>query len=209
MFPTAEVRWFWQGDAPDAALTWLRAQDGEDLSEETRTDHYLRIDATDTLGVKLREGHIELKQRTAPPHPRRLTDQAHGLTERWTKWSFGLAREHPVLRQLVASQAWLGVSKRRWLKEYQITPGGGMSPRPADGNPAGVCGLEITQVTISNAAPTRWWTLGLEASGDEAMLIETLHRTAAVLLAVPFPAAMTTENSYSYPQWLRLLLRKS
>jgi hypothetical protein len=205
VFPTAEVRWFWPGDAPDAALTWLRAQNGDIPAEETRTDHYLRIDATDTLGVKLREGHIELKQRTEAPRPKHLTDHAHGLIERWVKWSFGLARERPVLRRLVASQAWVGVKKRRWLKEYRVTPSGSLSPHRADGNPAGVCGLEITQVTVSNAASPRWWTLGLEASGDADTLTETLHRTAEVLLAVPFPAAMTTENSYSYPQWLRLL----
>jgi hypothetical protein len=205
VFPTAEVRWFWQGDVPDAALTWLSQQPGGAPSENTRTDHYLIVDSTDTLGVKLRGGNIELKQRTATPRPRRWTDQAHGLAERWTKWSFDLARERPVLNQLAASQAWVGVTKTRWLKEYRITPDDGVLPLRTDEASTAVCAVEITQVSVSNARPNRWWTLGLEASGNEGRLNRALDRTASALLDASVPAAMTRENSYGYAQWLRLL----
>lgn len=205
MFPTAEVRWFWESDVPEAALAWLRDQTGEIPSEDTRTDHYLMIATTDALGIKLREGAIEVKQRNAPPHPEQLTERAHGLTERWIKWSFDLVREHPVLNQLLASRAWVGVKKTRRLKEYRITEGG-LEPLRADPDSTQVCAVEITQVAVSNAdSNTRWWTLGLEASGEESQLTRTLHLTATALLDAPFPAAMTVENSYSYPHWLRLL----
>ena len=209
MFPTAEVRWFWQGDVPDAALTWLRAHPGGDPAEETRTDHYLIIEATDTLGVKLREGHIEVKQRTGDPRLERLADGTHGLTERWVKWSFGLARERPVLRRLTASRTWVGIRKTRWLKEYQVSETGAVEPRRQDESPARICAVEITRVEVlAPYPPSRWWTMGLEASGDRAQLMHALHRTAADLLGPSFPGPLTEAHTCSYPQWLRRIPRE-
>jgi hypothetical protein len=206
VFPTAEVRWFWQGDVPHAALDWLDTRPGGAPTEETRTDHYLIVSTTDTLGIKLREGQIEIKQRTGPARPTHLSDQAYGLTESWTKWSFGLARERPVLNQVIASGAWTGIKKTRWLKEYRITETGSAEFLGPGENAKEVCALEIAQVTVLDAhAQSRWWTLGLEASGDEKQLTRTLHRTATDLLSLPLPRAMREENSSSYPKWLRRL----
>ena len=205
MFPTAEVRWFWQGEVPNAALTWLTAQPGDAPSKDTRTDHYLLVNATDTLGVKLREGNIELKQRMEPPRIESLADRAQGLVELWTKWSFDLARERSVLHQLTDSPTWIGIKKTRWLKAYRVTDQGNVEPLPKDEDPTQLCTVEITRVTaLPETQRDPWWTLGLEASGNETRLIQTLIRTAAGLLDASFPAAMTTENSHSYPQWLRL-----
>jgi hypothetical protein len=206
MFPTAEVRWFWQGDAPDTALAWLKKLPGSHPAEETRTDHYLIVSTTDALGIKLREGQIEIKQRIDGPHPESLSKDVDGYIERWTKWSFGLAREHPTLHQLMISGAWVGIKKTRWLKEYRITKTGSVVPLGTNESSTQTCALEIAQVIALDAhAKKRWWTLGLEASGDEAQLTQTLRRTASDVLTSPFPGAMTEKSSRSYPQWLRHL----
>ena len=63
MFATAEVRWFYEGAVSPEVLEWF--EQGELTPEEQpyRVDYYLRLSDRDSLGIKLREGRIEVKQR--------------------------------------------------------------------------------------------------------------------------------------------------
>ena len=203
MLPTAEVRWFWRGEPPDAARAWLDQRTGATVSRATRTDHYLEIATTDALGIKLREGQIELKQRMDGPVRRELADGVRGLTERWMKWSFEITTEYQTLGRLIASDAWVGIKKTRWLKAYRVSPLGDV--QPTEQSEGQICTMEITEVSTPASPGNPWWTLGLEASGEIGQLTPLLLQVAAELLRPTFPAPLEEVYSYAHPHWLNLL----
>ncbi|MBC8503531.1 MAG: hypothetical protein ISR58_17985 [Anaerolineales bacterium] len=66
MFSTVEVRWFYQGVIPSDIQTWFdqKVVEGiEPINQPSRTDQYLLQGHNASLGVKLREGRVEIKQR--------------------------------------------------------------------------------------------------------------------------------------------------
>ncbi|MGD8968471.1 MAG: hypothetical protein PVI07_13255, partial [Anaerolineae bacterium] len=62
-----------------------------------REDHYLRLSDTYALGIKLRQGRIEAKQRVRRPGVVRFHERVTGIVEHWRKWSFQLAEPSRAL----------------------------------------------------------------------------------------------------------------
>lgn len=63
MYPTAEVRWFHRGKVPLDVMAWFLRLHGEPEEPGHRVDYYLRLSDADALGIKLRDGRIEIKTR--------------------------------------------------------------------------------------------------------------------------------------------------
>ncbi|MFN2285080.1 MAG: hypothetical protein ACK2UQ_11710, partial [Anaerolineae bacterium] len=63
MFPTVETRWFYPGIIPSDVLAWYHYGERAPEAQPTRIDYYLRLSDHGDLGIKLREGRIEIKQR--------------------------------------------------------------------------------------------------------------------------------------------------
>ena len=62
MFPTIEVKWFFRGAVPSGIWEWICLHGHDWEKQPPRIDNYLQITEGDSLGVKLREGRIEIKQ---------------------------------------------------------------------------------------------------------------------------------------------------
>ena len=120
MFPTLEVRWFYQGRIPEDIRKWFARSDPAPTCEPARTDYYLCLPKSNDLGIKLREGRIEIKQRVHQYGSVQFHRQATGLIEHWHKWSLPLAMTQTGLEEiLVPESSWTGVRKERLLRGYR------------------------------------------------------------------------------------------
>jgi hypothetical protein len=73
MFPTTEVRWFTQGVIPSEVLRWFHEERKAFEEQPLRVDYYLRIVEGESLGVKLREGRLEINNGRESPRLSILT----------------------------------------------------------------------------------------------------------------------------------------
>lgn len=204
MFPSLEVRWFYAGMVPEAVLEWYQLGEGEPEKQTGRVDYYLRLGGRDSLGIKLREGRIEVKRRHRKHGILRFHERAAGLVEHWRKWSFELApAEGDLSHSLMPISSWLGVHKERQLRKYRVAGDDSLVSVPAGEYPERGCSVELS---ILHVEGQDWWSLCFEAFGSEPSLHETLRLVTERILAhaqVLFPLDAT--DSYGYPRWLAML----
>jgi len=192
---TVEMRWFLPGPVPLSVLDWFGSLGPGLAAPAPRTDRYLLLPGRDDLGIKLREGRLEIKGRTAELGIHRLGSRAIGEVETWCKWS--LASEE-------VPEAWC-----KWSLASEEVP---EALRVLDANPAlGVpvhkdralrmlegCQVEVTALEAPFGV---WWTLGLEAlTGPEPALAPLVSVGEHVL--GDFPDRLGERDSRSYPGWL-------
>jgi len=201
MFPTVEVRWFYSGTILPQVLEWFRERQGQPEEPAYRVDYYLHFPDGDSLGIKLREGKLEIKRRHRQYGVVEFHERAAGLVEYWRKWSFELMQASVRFGDGMApDSSWIGVSKQRWLCRYRITVDGTIVPMGASGYPEQGCHLELTSI---KAKGREGWTWGFEAFGEETALRENLVLVATqIFAALDPPIVLDVGHSYSYPAWL-------
>jgi hypothetical protein len=204
MFPSVEVRWFYGATIPPQMLKWFREEHGSLEDPACRVDHYLHLPDRDSLGIKLREGRIEIKQRHRRCGTVEFHERATGLVEHWRKWSFELTQASERFPQvMVSDSSWIGVSKQRWLHRYRITGDRDIVPMDAVEYPEQGCDLELTSV---KAEGKEWWTWGFEAFGEPPALQGNLMLVAVQIFAAHGPPiVLDASHSQSYPAWLAAL----
>lgn len=208
MFPTVEVRWFYNGLIPDKVLAWFQQGKKALAKPLVRVDYYLRLPDRDSFGIKLREGKIELKQRQQQYGLVHFHKHVVGQMERWHKWSFTLADEtqNPLADIKASPSAWIAVGKARQQWEYYIANNKLVTTRSAEAIPKQGCNLELATVSV---AGVKWWTLGFEAYGNVATNRENLWLVIEHVLAEREPPVLDAQDSFGYPQWLKQLYARS
>ena len=202
MYSTVEVRWFLPGPVPLEVSTWFHRDRLKSFAEPERVDYYLCLNDTDGLGIKLRQGQIEVKQRNRQLGLIQVARQAQGLVEQWRKWSFGLVGAgYDFSHQPVPAAAWLAVKKERLLRTYRLTDSWQVVPASLD-SPGPGCDLELSQIWIGSEV---WWSLCLEAFGEEASLEQNLLLVASHVLETSKSPLLVAEYSCGYPRWLQTL----
>jgi len=199
VWPTAEVRWFVEGRIPDDLLVWFA--EGFPLLEAQppRVDVYLPIPSDDGVGIKLREGRIEIKQRYGSLGPMIFSHGVAGIPELWRKWTFG-----PVMPGENGLDGWVGVQKIRLVRNYSVGADGEKPvPIPHTRSPERGCSVELTEATANGQV---WWTMGFEATGSEAQLAPTLECVVGQMLAGCDRLWLDLDRSYGYPRWLAKIL---
>lgn len=193
MWPSVEVRWFFPGPIPPDVEAWYHHELPQATAEPARVDRYLRLPAIESLGIKVRAGLLEVKQRRESFGPRTFSAQAEGRVERWRKWSFPVDETDASARSWTAPHHhWLDVEKARALA---------MMPYPLAG-PRGdwiACLVELTQVQVAGQT---WWTLGLETARNAPPKVEVLAGVARDVLHGPGTPELALHASYAYPAWL-------
>ena len=202
MFPTVEVRWFNKGVVNPRVLSWFQQSKGKIEEQPARVDYYLRVADGGSLGIKLREGRIEVKQRYHQHGVVRFHERVAGLVEHWLKWSFELAggSNYPVGMAIPAS-SWVEVKKERTILRYRVTSQGNMEVVSARAYCDWGCDLELTSISVEGE---QWWSLGFESFGDETAIREGLILVVEKVLAAEEPPAFNAEDSYGYPKWLEV-----
>lgn len=202
MYPTAEVRWFYAGRVPPEVRAWFRQAVRQPMGPLHRVDYYLRLADGDSLGIKLREGRVEIKKRLGQRGVVHFHRRVAGVVERWRKWSFVLAEAGQEVASLIhPASSWIGVQKERALCRYRLEGSQQGVVVPA-GEPASLgCGLELTTLRLWGE---EWWTVGFEAFGGEASLEEALLLAADLALGEE-PPVLEARDSYGYPRWLEIV----
>jgi hypothetical protein len=152
MYPTAEVRWFYWGAAPRAVLDWLERGIGLPELQIPRRDHYLHLPGNASLGIKLREGRIEVKRRTQKRGTAHFGENVVGIIEHWRKWSFPISSiQASADAWLTPATAWIPVDKARRLRRYGLAPDGTLSQVSLERMPQKGCEFELSEVRTGGA----------------------------------------------------------
>lgn len=204
MLHTAEARWFIAKILPDEVLDWFRA--GQVLEPEgVQVHEYLLFPDVSTVGVKLREGRLEIKAMVSAPRPLSRDLGVTGRRDQWVKWSFasdGLKTLDPALQEY---GSWLKVRKERFLRKFSTGRDGLVEetarqrPFPASG-----CNVELTRITVE-ADPRFWFSLAFEAFGPPALAVKILEMAIHSFFQEHGRAPgirLSRRNSLSYPAWL-------
>jgi hypothetical protein len=220
-YHSAEVRWFLPHQGQwDTLLTWFTRQGQLNIVEETtpyirqpdappfvkqerpRTDVYLPLPNCEAVGVKQRQGRLEVKALVVEPRPF-AAGEAAGRVDEWVKWSLkpseGIASTlESDLRQ---AGVWQKVEKRRWLQKYAFTTGS-LSAVSPDAWPDAGCNVELTLLDVEGSV-NAWVTFGFEAFGTPNCL-SLLHEMVWDFFALhgSAPLALVENDSLSYPAWL-------
>lgn len=178
MTPSLEVRWFSPGSIPSAVDRWFEAL-GSSIEVESRTDRYLIPTESEDLGLKVREGRIEAKQRTRRGEAE-TWGEAEARPEAWRKWTLGLATD------ALLAPGWIDVPKTRQQRWVQFEDA--------------ACALELATVELNG---TPWWSVCLEASGGTSGARQRVFRKAASRwLDRPEGPVLPADTALGYPAWL-------
>lgn len=199
MWESAEIRWFYEGDIPAGVQDWLAQVPGIPDQQPIRTDHYLRLAGDDSLGIKLREGRLEIKQRLDRHGIVSFDQRVAGLLQTWRKWSFPLAPVGGPSGVPGPASSWIAVHKERRLHRYALLDQNRLVSAATDRYPPQGCDLELARLS---AARQRWWTLALEAFGPEGTLGDTVLLAGQRLFSYADPPQLEARSSWSYPTWL-------
>ncbi len=216
MFTTAEVRWFFAGPIPDEIEQWF-CRSSLALKAAFREDHYLLFPAALGLGLKLREGRLEIKHLVESLGVRTFTADVAGTVQVWKKDAYGepAVKEFERLRTS-APHLWIAVRKERTLRRFSLE-GTTIVEVPADkvflrdG-----CNAELTKITVDGLAS---WSFNFEAYGNPSRVEDYLQRVAVHVLkddrrprlfktSASSADAFSAQHSCSYPEWLWRLAKK-
>jgi hypothetical protein len=201
MFPTVETRWFYPDPVPPDVLAWYHYGERAPEAQPTRIDYYLRLADNDNLGIKLREGRIEIKQRAKQYGIEQLHEHVHGVVEGWRKWSFGVNDTGSGLSDLAGPHpSWIAVRKARRLRRYFVDEDGNVVAIGAAEIAVPGCNIELAEVVIYGE---KWWSLAFETFGPEDALHATFMRVARHVLHGNTVPHLDVEHSYSYAQWMQ------
>jgi hypothetical protein len=203
MLTTYEVRWFNSGNIPENIESWFKH--GCLLSPtklpEKREDVYLYTPKCNYLGIKLREGGLEIKWRYVEKTAMQFGSSVEGNIEKWKKWRcLDSSEESFSLQQIGDNPVWVKVGKVRSSQLYEIVE---KKPQAVsnDANVDNGCSLELTNVEING---NKWWSIALEAFGEDTNLKDNLQATADFVFSNYDSLPLQAENSYSYPSLLEL-----
>lgn len=197
MFHSSEIRWFFEGDPDPSIDEWFaRSQLGK--REPPRTDRYLCLPGCTTVGVKIREGLLEIKAQTRGAESVRLPNGIAGSQSSWVKWSRQLDDTHGLTE---GDDTWVALTKERRLRLF--APKGdeveeGAAGRIIDG-PG--CNIELSRVELAGEG-SGWWSVCLEAFGAPAESGDVLRLVASQPALASIAGFLPPENSLSYPEWL-------
>lgn len=213
-FSSREVRWFFDGPLEQrkglarwffGALPFAKRGEVPPAALEARLgnapDVYLPLPGHADMGIKWREGLLQVKGRVATVGPVTFCRGHAGLVERWFKWSYaGLPDEYRALFDAKQPLRTVSVAKQRALRLVDLQNG------VADAAEVGIdarldCGIaaEITDIEIGGR---RICSLGFEAFPDAAISGDVFDDAVAAFLHSLREPVLRLEQSMSYPAWL-------
>ena len=208
MLTSAEVRWFFDGPIPKEVEEWF-CRSSLALHAAPREDHYLLFPAALGLGLKLREGRLEIKPLARTLGACTFAEDVAGTVQVWEKNAFGepAIKEFERLRTS-APHLWIAVRKERTLRKFSLDGGTMTEVQAVTVFMTEGCNAELTKITVDGSA---YWSFNFEAYGNPSRVEDYLQRVAAHVLkddrrpSYPFPV----QNSRSYPEWLESLATKT
>lgn len=225
LYHSAEIRWFLPPTTDwETALDWFigneskKADQTQDFPaektlyinhikrEELRTDEYLVIPQCTTVGVKQRQGKLEIKAQIGISE-KYLNGLISGDINYWSKWSHqpSEANKDFLKKDLHLSGEWLKINKIRYLLKFSHSENMIQEVSPEEWPEKG-CQVELTQVWAEGFAQ-KWTSFGLEAFGDTFQNMGISLKDAILFFLSKRnepPMLLSSKNSMCYPVWLQL-----
>jgi hypothetical protein len=215
---TLEVRWFLPGPlaASGAGLeAWFRRHPRYGGSDEPaplawapappgwRRDRYVVLPGHDDMGIKWRDGRLEIKGREAALGTQVFAPAIEGRCERWLKWSYAgeaIERRFAARFRGRAADGIVTVEKRRLQRHIRLDPCAMVEVGPDDQRE---CGIDVELVQIRMAgSPELHWSLAFEAFPSDAQISERFMQVVERFLEGCPALPLTADRSMSYPRWL-------
>lgn len=201
---TAVRRWFEAAqpvprDAGMAPPLWQGRLDGE-------PDIYLVLPGHADMGIKWREGLLQIKGRVADLGVQLYCGRHRGRAGRWIKWSYaglpGTCKEM-FTGDRYAELARISVRKRRAMRKLRLNTFTGEASEVAAATilERGI-GIELTEIEIDGIAAV---SLGFEAFPDDSGMLAAFASTVQTFLGSLTAIDLDAAQSLSYPEWLRSL----
>jgi hypothetical protein len=194
---TCEMRWLFDGPLPGAVERWLQSG-GDTTAPTSREDRYLTLPGVVDMGIKQREGRVDIKGRLAVLGFHAIAPEIEGVAERWCKWTYDAA----IADRLGCFQGDVIVVGKSRVQRYFLLDSDGRTQRTVQRDPTQRgFSLELTRIRLAGG---EHWSLGVEAAPDDPdLLANLLHALGEVLRG--FPVTLPRERSMSYPAWLARL----
>lgn len=215
MLTSAELRWFERGTLPAAIAQWFQQDElGDHLTPpEERVDVYLYLPECEYMGIKLRQGRLEIKWRKAELGNMGFGDTVEGKAEKWGKWLCEDSTQESFQPQDVGGEKlWVSVKKVRCLRRfawrpsqrrYQVLVDEPIKAVPVTASIDQGCNVELTQLGING---NNWWSLAFEAFGEDDCLIDNLQAVAGKVFKTYGGLKLQFQDSYAYPSWLSFVI---
>jgi hypothetical protein len=216
---TLEVRWFLDGPVDGVGrevAAWFRSRaryGGRDRPlplawEPTpparRQDRYLLMPGHDDMGIKWRDGRLEIKGREIALGRRAFAPGIEGICERWIKWSYAgeaIERRWLGLFQGGGAGGTVLVEKRRLQRCIALDAAGGREVGPNLPRRRGL-NVDLTRVRVGGSPRESHWSLAFEGFPGDARMFEDLAQVIAGFLEGCPARPLAAARSMSYPRWL-------
>ena len=215
-FSSHEVRWFFEGtsDQNESLGRWFKTvapvPKNPDLGPpvwqhrlDDKPDVYLIIPGSIDMGIKWREGELQIKGCVASLGTQVFCGRHQGKVERWVKWSY--PDMPPAYKKLFLSGheqdlLTIAVKKVRALRKVRVNT---ITGQPEEVESTSQIdrglGIEITDLQIDGNA---YCTLAVEAFPDDSATGNTFTEVVEAFLGDLTDINLNTDHSKSYPSWL-------
>jgi hypothetical protein len=205
MQQSLELRWIFKGDkGKKRALDWFHSIGGDKHNPESvRTDYYLNNFNNGSMGIKLRENQLEIKERLSILSKYDKLWKDKGTIEFYNKGEFNIESHDKFSSKIIKGkkhEKWIALLKKRRLAKINILDNFKICPASViidDG-----CSVEITTLSLKDK---RAWTLCFEAYAKHNDLDENFYKTFN-FIADSFKVVqhiLKPELSMGYPAWLQ------
>lgn len=195
MYHSIEARWFYPGEPPENIRQWHK-KGGRPHEDGSRADIYL-CDTGEGIGIKLREGLVEIKQKQKDFGEIHFGQNMTGRVESWIKWGFPIAKQ--VNNSDEINKYWVTVEKKRWIKMFLLDHA--FTQVPVSQYPAEGCIWEISQIRSGNSDDP-WWSVCFELFGPKGGEINVLKNLVEAVVEGGEGVQLKAIDSYAYPAWL-------
>jgi len=198
-----EVRWFFE-KSQGQIEEWFN-QKGMFFNKgksNKRIDFYLPVSSG--LGVKLREGDIEIKQRFENEKSDEF--KVPGKVETWQKWDFELKDSDNESAKIIKGKdkSWIRLPKERIGFQYNFTG----NERAQEVNikniiPEG-CQVEYTRLILNNKV---YYTFNIESFSESGSQRNNFKKGIKLAFSELHTKSLIYENSMGYPEFILKIIK--
>ena len=217
LLPSREVRWFIESTNENSTILkkWIEDKDPYDekgqfpgkgiWKKDDREDKYVVVPGSTDMGIKWREGQLQIKGRSEDAGMQVFNGRMQGRVEQWLKWSYeGADIANAFLPwfkgKLDKGPTIIPVKKTRALRKIRID--GREVATEVNDYPDRAVNVELTNLEVFGK---RYWSIGFEAFPDDSNMSSAFSQVAEKFLSTLRGVELSPQNCYSYPSWLSTL----
>ena len=212
-FSSIEVRWFFDVGHRDTVKSWFEEYSPVARSNDVRSvewagrkgdepDTYLLLPGYPNMGIKWREGTLQVKGLVADVGDRSYAGRHEGHVQRWIKWTYAEVPE--PLRALFLGtdedkEVLVPVSKTRAVRLIEIEQSGEYIEVPGSKWIGQGVAFEMTDLQVRGRD---FCTVGFEAFPDSTAVRDRFDDIVGEFLTGLEAPLLSLDLSMSYPSWL-------